>query len=62
MHGLRNLVPKGVLCDENYTILKKKSEEYRRSINYFTGHIHQMVQVHANYYQLLEATLTEATN
>lgn len=25
MYGLKNLVPKGVLCDDNYIILKRKS-------------------------------------
>jgi len=53
MYGLKNLVPKGILCDDNYTVLKRKSEEYRRSISYFAGHIHQMVMIYYNYSELL---------
>ena len=43
MFGLKNLVAKGVLNDDNFTVLRKRSEEYRRSVSFFTAHIHQIV-------------------
>ena len=52
MNGLKNLVPKGILNDDNFTLLKKKSDDYQRSINFFAGHIHQIVQVYQKYYEI----------
>lgn len=59
MFGLKNLVPRGVLIEENYNVLRKKSEEYKRSINFFTGHIHQIVQIYIDYYELFENNLND---
>lgn len=52
MYGLKNLVPKGVLYEDNYTVLKKHSEEYRRSMSFFAGHLHQMIKIYVDYYEL----------
>lgn len=59
MFGLKNLMPKGVLCDTNYAVLRKKSDEYKRSLQYFTGHIQQMVKIYLDYFRLLETILNE---
>jgi hypothetical protein len=59
MYGLKNLVSKGILNDENYNVLKKRSEEYRRSMGVFMNHLQQINKIYEDYFSLLEKSLCE---
>lgn len=59
MNGLKNLMPKGIFAESNYSILKRKSEDFKRSINAFVEHLQQINKIYENYYAVFEKNVGE---
>ena len=59
MNGLKNLMPRGIFAESNYSILKRRSEDFKRSINAFVEHLQQINKIYENYYAVFERNVGE---